>query len=154
MLRGHLFSFLHLKAFICGNVPLLLLQAHLQRHLVIHKRTENYNPRQRKLRNVVIQEVDGSPDQGEATESVEAQQSRDHAPVLPTTPQPDSPPGLDPGSSSSVVVESGGLAGKEAVTDQKEEGFSESETSQLIGEEYENSAVLEEMVEDLSESKT
>lgn len=31
-------------------------QAHLRRHMEIHDRVENYNPRQRKLRNLVIED--------------------------------------------------------------------------------------------------
>ncbi|XP_006811070.2 telomere zinc finger-associated protein, partial [Neolamprologus brichardi] len=46
--------------------------AHLRRHIQIHKRTENYNPRQRKLRNVIVQDVDGSPVETEAPKSEEA----------------------------------------------------------------------------------
>lgn len=31
-------------------------QAHLRRHMEIHDRVENYNPRQRKLRNLIIED--------------------------------------------------------------------------------------------------
>ncbi|XP_078499111.1 zinc finger and BTB domain-containing protein 48 [Lissotriton helveticus] len=34
-------------------------QAHLRRHMEIHNRMENYNPRQRKLRNLIIEEEKG-----------------------------------------------------------------------------------------------
>ncbi|KAJ1142445.1 hypothetical protein NDU88_008770 [Pleurodeles waltl] len=34
-------------------------QAHLRRHMEIHNRMENYNPRQRKLRNLIIEEGKG-----------------------------------------------------------------------------------------------
>lgn len=32
------------------------IKAHLRRHMEIHNRIENYNPRQRKLRNLIIEE--------------------------------------------------------------------------------------------------
>lgn len=32
------------------------LQAHLRRHLKIHNRVENYTPRQRKLRNLIVED--------------------------------------------------------------------------------------------------
>lgn len=32
------------------------VQAHLRRHMQIHNRVENYNPRQRKLRNLVVKD--------------------------------------------------------------------------------------------------
>ncbi|KAK4809879.1 hypothetical protein QYF61_022710 [Mycteria americana] len=35
---------------------LFLSQAHLRRHMEIHDRVENYNPRQRKLRNLIIED--------------------------------------------------------------------------------------------------
>lgn len=41
------------------SVPALSLaspQAHLRRHMEIHDRVENYNPRQRKLRNLIIED--------------------------------------------------------------------------------------------------
>ncbi|XP_073459729.1 telomere zinc finger-associated protein isoform X2 [Aquarana catesbeiana] len=34
-------------------------QAHLRRHMEIHNRIENYNPRQRKLRNLIVEEEKG-----------------------------------------------------------------------------------------------
>lgn len=37
-------------------VPFSLLKAHLRRHMEIHDRVENYNPRQRKLRNLIIED--------------------------------------------------------------------------------------------------
>ncbi|KAK9515134.1 hypothetical protein VZT92_025803 [Zoarces viviparus] len=47
-------------------------QAHLRRHIQIHKRTENYNPRQRKLRNVIVQGAGGeSPGEDEAKKEVQ-----------------------------------------------------------------------------------
>ncbi|XP_023847399.1 telomere zinc finger-associated protein isoform X1 [Salvelinus sp. IW2-2015] len=37
-------------------------QAHLRRHVQVHTRTENYNPRERKLRNLIVKDV-GLPDE-------------------------------------------------------------------------------------------
>ncbi|XP_010873654.1 telomere zinc finger-associated protein isoform X1 [Esox lucius] len=37
-------------------------QAHLRRHIQVHNRTENYSPRERKLRNLIVKEV-GSQDE-------------------------------------------------------------------------------------------
>ncbi|XP_051518015.1 telomere zinc finger-associated protein isoform X2 [Myxocyprinus asiaticus] len=36
-------------------------QAHLRRHFQIHKRVENYNPRQRRLRNLVVEDENSAP---------------------------------------------------------------------------------------------
>lgn len=33
-------------------------QAHLRRHALVHKRTENYNPKQRKFRNVIVDDLE------------------------------------------------------------------------------------------------
>ncbi|XP_037540586.1 telomere zinc finger-associated protein [Nematolebias whitei] len=109
-------------------------QAHLRRHILIHKRTENYNPRQRKLRNVIVQEVCGDPNKDKATQSVEAQQTRDHTQEStlgsePTTPQLDSPLGLDPSSIVTVDIESRDTALKEAATNQNGEHGKEAESS-------------------------
>ncbi|XP_066526193.1 telomere zinc finger-associated protein [Hoplias malabaricus] len=47
-------------------------QAHLRRHLQIHNRVENYNPRQRRLRNLVVEDENAAavptpPNQSKAT---------------------------------------------------------------------------------------
>ncbi|KAL2103897.1 hypothetical protein ACEWY4_000765 [Coilia grayii] len=46
-------------------------QAHLRRHAQIHNRVENYNPRQRRLRNLI---VDGTTDKGATSSSPPANQ--------------------------------------------------------------------------------
>ncbi|XP_017274629.1 telomere zinc finger-associated protein [Kryptolebias marmoratus] len=153
-LRVHLRRHKGMRKFECIDCGYKFTrQAHLRRHILIHKRTENYNPRQRKLRNIIVQEVEGSPDKGEAPNFAEAQQISDYAPESPltsepTTPRPDSPPGLDAGSVVRVVVEPGDTATEVATNRNVEHGeeaggFSESEAlrrSQLVGEEYESAA--------------
>ncbi|XP_024149362.1 telomere zinc finger-associated protein isoform X2 [Oryzias melastigma] len=47
-------------------------QAHLRRHTLIHKRTENYNPRQRKLRSIIIQDDGDAASPKEAPSAVDA----------------------------------------------------------------------------------
>uniref|UniRef100_A0A3Q2V489 Zinc finger and BTB domain containing 48 n=1 Tax=Haplochromis burtoni TaxID=8153 RepID=A0A3Q2V489_HAPBU len=66
------FPHLHHVSLHNSHIFTFPLQAHLRRHIQIHKRTENYNPRQRKLRNVIVQDVDGSPVETEAPKSEEA----------------------------------------------------------------------------------
>uniref|UniRef100_A0A3Q3XBH8 Uncharacterized protein n=1 Tax=Mola mola TaxID=94237 RepID=A0A3Q3XBH8_MOLML len=53
-------------------------QSHLRRHIQIHKRTENYSPRQRKLRNVIVQDVDTNPTEGDSTEALLIPQEMDY----------------------------------------------------------------------------
>ncbi|MCI4387652.1 hypothetical protein PGIGA_G00076850 [Pangasianodon gigas] len=52
-------------------------QAHLRRHLQIHNRVENYNPRQRKLRNLIVEdentETMSTPPAGQDVADEEAQ---------------------------------------------------------------------------------
>ncbi|KAM9299222.1 zinc finger and BTB domain-containing protein 48 [Gastrophryne carolinensis] len=50
-------------------------QAHLRRHMDIHTRIENYNPRQRKLRNLIIEE------EKSVVISLQSSQELDHAPA-------------------------------------------------------------------------
>uniref|UniRef100_A0A3B5AYN2 Zinc finger and BTB domain containing 48 n=1 Tax=Stegastes partitus TaxID=144197 RepID=A0A3B5AYN2_9TELE len=72
-LRVHLRRHKGMRKFECIDCGYKFTrQAHLRRHLQIHKRTENYSPRQRKLRNVVVEDVEGSPGENEAEKSVEA----------------------------------------------------------------------------------
>lgn len=80
-----------------------------------------------------MQEVCEDPNKDEATESVEAQQTRDHALEStlgpePTTPQLDSPSGLDPSSIVTVDIESGDTA-LEAATNQNGAHGKETESS-------------------------
>ncbi|TMS16754.1 Telomere zinc finger-associated protein [Larimichthys crocea] len=124
-------------------------QAHLRRHIQIHKRTENYNPRQRKLRNVIVQEVDRSPSENEATEAVETPDIRESA-----NPEPDSGTGLGSSCIVRVVIESGDAVMEEVVSNQNlghveaAESFSVPEVlqqTQLVSEAYESSMAMEGM---------
>ncbi|CAL8325953.1 unnamed protein product [Merluccius merluccius] len=67
-LRVHLRRHKGMRKFECNNCGYKFTrQAHLRRHSLIHKRTENYNPKQRKLRNVIIE----GQSEGEATQANE-----------------------------------------------------------------------------------
>ena len=146
-----------------------LLQAHLRRHIQIHKRTENYNPRQRKLRNIIVQDVGGTPAENEATKLVEVQPMADYAPETAivqesTNQQLDSPSGLASSCIMRVVIESGDAVIEEVVSNQNvghtevaAETFSAPEVLQqteLVSEAYESTMDMEQIVKDLSESKT
>lgn len=147
---------------------LSLFQAHLRRHIQIHKRLENYNPRQRKLRNVIVQEVDIGSAENEAPEAAEASlitedqdYVREAAGVQEAiTQEPDSGPGLGSGCIVSVVIESRDAVMEEVVSDQDlghveaVESFSVPEVSQLVTEAYQTSIDMEGMVESMSGSKT
>ncbi|XP_049631279.1 telomere zinc finger-associated protein [Suncus etruscus] len=71
-------------------------QAHLRRHLEIHDRVENYNPRQRKLRNLVIEDdkvvvalqQPAELDVGSAKVIVESLAQGGLAAPLPSIPEP------------------------------------------------------------------
>ncbi|XP_019721570.1 zinc finger and BTB domain-containing protein 48 [Hippocampus comes] len=72
-LRVHLCRHKGMRKFECADCGYKFTrQAHLRRHVQIHKRTENYNPRQRKLRNVVVDEYDGGPGDFDTTKPAEA----------------------------------------------------------------------------------
>ncbi|XP_057685412.1 telomere zinc finger-associated protein [Corythoichthys intestinalis] len=98
-LRVHLRRHKGMRKFECADCGYKFTrQAHLRRHAQIHKRTENYNPRQRKLRNVVVEEQDGGPGDLEATKpakdspvDVEAVGSQ--------------PPSIEDGSIVAVLIE-------------------------------------------------
>nr|XP_057906889.1 telomere zinc finger-associated protein isoform X2 [Doryrhamphus excisus]XP_057906890.1 telomere zinc finger-associated protein isoform X2 [Doryrhamphus excisus] len=63
-LRVHLRRHKGVRKFECPDCGYKFTrQAHLRRHVLIHKRTENYNPRLRKLRNVVVEDDDGEGDE-------------------------------------------------------------------------------------------
>ncbi|XP_061781083.1 telomere zinc finger-associated protein [Nerophis lumbriciformis] len=108
-LSVHLRRHKGMRKFECGDCGYKFTrQAHLRRHHQIHKRTENYNPRQRKLRNVVVEDDDDDDDAGgdgdfHATEAAEtpAVVMETSAP-LPTT---SAAPGLDLDCVVSVVIE-------------------------------------------------
>lgn len=125
----------------------------MRRHIQIHKRTENYNPRQRKLRNVIVQDADRNPGKNEALEAAE---ETDYVPEAAeveesTIREPDSGTGL--GCIVRVVIGSSDAAMEEVVSDQNlgdAEGFSVPEVlqqSQLVSEAYESSMDMEGMVE-------
>uniref|UniRef100_H3D4I1 Zinc finger and BTB domain containing 48 n=1 Tax=Tetraodon nigroviridis TaxID=99883 RepID=H3D4I1_TETNG len=58
-LRVHLRRHKGMRKFQCSDCGYKFTrQAHLRRHVQVHKRTENYSPRQRKLRSVIVHEVD------------------------------------------------------------------------------------------------
>ncbi|XP_035997641.1 telomere zinc finger-associated protein [Fundulus heteroclitus] len=137
-------------------------QAHLRRHVQIHKRTENYNPRQRKLRNLIVQEVDGDPGGSEAPEPGPPQitESAADPAVCQEATSSDSLPDLSSGCIVSVVVESRDAAAEEEEEEEEEEGSdqererSEAEDSfnvleelqqtQLTSETYESTMDMEE----------
>lgn len=98
-------------------------QAHLRRHVQVHKRTENYSPRQRKLRNVVVQEVDVDPSEHQPPEEAEALEDRGCVPGTLREPHPD---GADP---RQVVLEEV-VSNQELRGDAAAESFSVSEVLQ------------------------
>ncbi|KAI3356966.1 hypothetical protein L3Q82_003601 [Scortum barcoo] len=135
-------------------------KAHLRRHIQIHKRTENYNPRQRKLRNVIVQDVEGSPGEAteEATEASLIAEETDYVPEAADVQEPANPEG-DPaaaGLGSScivrVVIESGDAVMEEVVSNQNlghveaAEGFSVPEglqQTQLVTQAYQSTMDME-----------
>lgn len=146
-----------------------LFQAHLRRHIQIHKRTENYSPRQRKLRNVIVQDVDRSPGENEATDAGEASLVAEETDPFTdgvqeaTNPAPDSGNGLGSSCIVRVVIGSGDVGIEEVVSNQNlghvaaAESFSVPEVlqqTQMVPEAYESSMDMEGMVENISESKT
>lgn len=148
-----------------------LFQAHLRRHIQIHKRTENYNPRQRKLRNVIVQDVDRSPAENEAAEAVDASLMAEETDYTPetadvqesTNPEPGSGSGLGSSCIVRVVIESSDAVMEEVASEhnvgrvEATESFSVPEVlqqSQLVAEAYESSMDMEGIVENMSESKT
>lgn len=73
------------------EVSPLFFQAHLRRHIQVHNRTENYNPRERKLRNLIVKD-EGSQEEDETSPS----------PTPPT--EKGTPEGLAPVSGPSVPL--------------------------------------------------
>lgn len=139
-----------------------VFQAHLRRHIQIHKRTENYNPRQRKLRNVIVQDVDRSSGENEATDAGETDSFADTIQEA-TNPGPESGNGLGSSCIVRVVIGSGNAGMEEVVSNQNlghvaaAESFSVPEVlqqTQLVPAAYESSMDMEGMVENISESKT
>ncbi|XP_072552755.1 telomere zinc finger-associated protein [Salminus brasiliensis] len=72
-------------------------QAHLRRHVQIHNRVENYNPRQRRLRNLVVEDESAAAESAEPTkctspsqtEAVAEQDGAAGVEVLPEAPGPE-----------------------------------------------------------------
>lgn len=139
-----------------------LLQAHLRRHVKIHKRTENYNPRQRKLRNVVVQELEGNPEENKVPGAslvpaivVGGGGGQDVTTKPETDPQQT---GLSAGCIVDVVIDSSGVV-MEANLGHIEtaEGLAMPEVlqqSEMVTEAFESSMEMAEMVESISESKS
>lgn len=153
------------------HISPFLFQAHLRRHIQIHKRTENYNPRQRKLRNVIVQDADGGSGENKATKTAEASlitEETDYAPDTTvaqesTNPETDSSTGLSSGCIVRVVIKSSDGTMEEVVSNQNlgqveaEESFSVPEVlqqTQLVAEAYESTIDMEGIVENISKSKT
>ncbi|KAM4610580.1 telomere zinc finger-associated protein [Polymixia lowei] len=155
-------------------------QAHLRRHSQIHKRTENYSPRQRKLRNVIVEEGEEGQSETEATETTEASplvtEEKDQLPEAPVVQEAPNQvsvsvsvpvsvpvPVLDPGSIVRVVIQSSDPVMEEVVSSQNlghgqaVESFTVSDVlqqTQLVTGAYESTMVVEGIVESISEGKT
>lgn len=137
----------------------LLLQAHLRRHVKIHKRTENYNPRQRKLRNVVVQELEGNPGENKDPEAslVPAAVVVVGGQDLGSKPEGDGQQtGLSAGCIVDVVIDSSGVV-MEANLGHMEaaEGLAMPEVlqqSEMVTEAFESTMEMAEMVEKISKS--
>ncbi|XP_031701587.1 telomere zinc finger-associated protein [Anarrhichthys ocellatus] len=166
-LRVHLRRHKGMRKFECIDCGYKFTrQAHLRRHIQIHKRTENYNPRQRKLRNVIVQEVDGeSPGENEATKEVQdaliAEETTDEQES--TNAEPDSGTGLTSSCIVGVMIESSSVVMEAVVSNQNlghveaAESFSVPDVlqqTQLVTEAYESTMDMEEMVENIPETKT
>ncbi|MEQ2195974.1 hypothetical protein XENOCAPTIV_021293, partial [Xenoophorus captivus] len=94
----------------------------------------NYSPRQRKLRNLIVQEVDGRPAGSEDTKSAQTTKSNTELAVGQEATNPDSSPGIGPGCIVRVVVESRD-AGMEEVRSNQERKRSEGVESFTVPEE-------------------
>lgn len=72
-LRVHLNRHKGMRKFECIDCGYKFTrQAHLRRHALVHKRTENYKPKQRKIRNIVVDELDEGSDENTSVKIVEA----------------------------------------------------------------------------------
>ncbi|KAM9445317.1 telomere zinc finger-associated protein isoform 1-T2 [Clarias gariepinus] len=79
-LRVHVRRHKGMRKFECSECGYKFTrQAHLRRHSQIHNRVENYTPRQRKLRNLIVEDVNtettptSTPPEGQDTAGEEAQ---------------------------------------------------------------------------------
>lgn len=149
----------------CSKPFAPLFQAHLRRHVKIHKRTENYNPRQRKLRNVVVQELNGNPAENETPDASLVPAETHAVPEVvvggqdPTKPEVDPhQTGLSAGCIVNVVIDSG-----DVVMDPNlghmgtAEGLAMPEVlqqSEIVTEAFESSMEMVGMVESISETKS
>ncbi|CAB1330032.1 unnamed protein product [Coregonus sp. 'balchen'] len=83
-------------------------QAHLRRHVQVHTRTENYNPRERKLRNLIVKDV-GSQDETSPSQTPPTEKETPEGPAPVSGPSvpvsgPIPGPGTVPGASDILRV--------------------------------------------------
>lgn len=140
-------------------------QAHLRRHVQVHKRTENYNPRQRKLRNVIVQEVDMNPSGHEHPEAADASVTSEVPGYIPgtvkeaATSEPHADGGLQPGCIADgldprhMVMEEV-VCSQDLRDDVAADSFSVSEVLQQTQLVDPYGSSVQEMVQGLSEGKT
>ncbi|CAL9703195.1 unnamed protein product [Knipowitschia caucasica] len=62
-------------------------QAHLRRHTLVHKRNENYNPKERKFRNIIVEEVDDTYEANVSAKKVEDLLKKDKSAKKPKFPK-------------------------------------------------------------------
>lgn len=136
-------------------------QAHLRRHVQVHKRTENYNPRQRKLRNVIVQEVDMNPSEHEHPGEADASMTSEDRGYIPeaikesTNPEANPDGGLQPGCIHDGI-DSRHMVMEEVVTNQdlREDVAAESfSVSEVLQQTQLVDSYGSEMVQSISESK-
>lgn len=124
----------------------------MRRHVKIHKRTENYNPRQRKLRNVVVQELDGNPAEGEAVQQGSL--------VPEEVPEPEVDPRTELGAGCivNVVIDSADVVmGPDLAHMEAAEALTMPEVlqqSEIVAEAFESTMGMAAMVERISETKS
>ncbi|TDH10166.1 hypothetical protein EPR50_G00072070 [Perca flavescens] len=161
-LRVHLRRHKGMRKFECIDCGYKFTrQAHLRRHIQIHKRTENYNPRMRKLRNVIVQVVDISPGENGGMKEVEEPLVAEDTYYVPesadvqdsdTDPEADSGTGLGSSCTVSGVTKSSDAV-IEVVVSNQNPGYVEA-AEESFSEAYESTMVMEGMVGNLSQSKT
>uniref|UniRef100_A0A673BIR1 Zinc finger and BTB domain containing 48 n=1 Tax=Sphaeramia orbicularis TaxID=375764 RepID=A0A673BIR1_9TELE len=170
-LRVHLHRHKGMRKFECTDCGYKFTrQAHLRRHIQIHKRTENYSPRQRKLRNVIVEEVAGDPGDDESIKIVEASLISTETDYVtdtsviqdPTNSESVSVTSLHPSDIVRVVIASSDVMEEEVSNKdlgpvEAVEGFSVSEVlqqTQMVPEAYKPTMDMEGIVENMSENKT
>lgn len=159
------------STFVNCNISAFFFQAHLRRHVQIHKRTENYNPRQRKLRNVIVQDMDGGSVDNKANKTAddtlvteETGYNTDDAVTQDSTiPKTDSLTGLTSSCMMRVMMESSDGTMEEVMSNENlaqveaVESFSVPEVlqqTQLVTETYESTIDVGGIVGNMSKSKT